>query len=164
MSVNDLLQFRAVAVHNQGRIQDFFKKGVVSMRVQRQTSQGQRNGRGRVGEGLRVRVTSEYVDFLFWISEEFEVLFISSLPRRLHGDHCEIRESLLSRCLQTLIRRRWMLEKSSSSKSPIASKRLFGSFSSVDCLSAFHLRTSFPFFWGNEMSFSHYAFFFIIQL
>ena len=103
------------------------------MRVQRQTSQGQRNGRGRVGEGLRVRVTSEYVDFLFWISEEFEVLFISSLPRRLHGDHCEIRESLLSRCLQTLIRRRWMLEKSSSSKSPIASKRLFGGFSSVDC-------------------------------
>ena len=122
-------------------------------------------GMEEVGEGLELGLRRNMqISVLFWISEEFEVLFISSLPRRLHGDHCEIRESLLSRCLQTLTRRRWMLEKSSSSKSPIASKRLFGSFSSVDCQSAFHLRTSFPFLWGNEMSFSHYAFFFIIQL
>ena len=46
---------------------------------------------------------SEYVDFFIWISEESEVLFISRLPRRLHGDHYEIRGSLFSRCLQTLL-------------------------------------------------------------
>ena len=84
----------------------FFQKGFVSMRVQ-----GKRpaKGMGEVGlEGgggrVTVRVMSEYVDFLIWISEEFEVLFISRrLPRRLHGDHCKIRESLFGTCLQTLL-------------------------------------------------------------
>ena len=136
---------------------------------------------------------SEYVDFFIWILEEFEVLFMSRLPRRLHGDHWEIRESLFSRCLQDIVdlgqvlirfisendrpasafvigrvqemtRRRWMLGKASSSQSPIANKKLFGSSLSVDCQSVFHLCTSFPSDLGNEMSFSQYAFYCIIQL
>ena len=49
------------------------------------------NGRGGVGRRVRVRVMSEYVDLFIWISEEFEVLFISRLSRRLHGNNCEIR-------------------------------------------------------------------------
>ena len=74
--------------------------------------QGKRpaKGLGEVGlEGggggrVTVRVMSEYVDFFIWISEEFEVLFIPRrLPRRLHGDHCKIRESLFGTCLQTLL-------------------------------------------------------------
>ena len=73
--------------------------------------QGKRlaKGMGEVGlEGgggrVTVRVMSEYVYFFIWISEEFEVLFISRrLPRRLHGDHCKIRESLFGTCLQTLL-------------------------------------------------------------
>ena len=57
-----------------------------------------------MGGRVRVRVMSEYVDFFIWISEEFEVLLISGrLPRQLHGDRCTIRESLFSRCLQTLL-------------------------------------------------------------
>ena len=65
-----------------------------------------------------------------------------------------------------MTRRWWMLGKASSSQSPIASIRLFGSTLSVDCQSVFHLRTSFPRDLGNEMSFSQYmyAFYFIIQL
>ena len=58
----------------------------------------------------------------------------------------------------------WMLGKASSSQSPIASKRLFGSTLSVDCQSVFHLRTSFSRDLGNEMSFSQHAFYFIIKL
>ena len=50
-----------------------------------------------------------------------------------------------------------MLGKAFSSKSPIASKRLFGSSLSVDCQSVLHLRTSFPRDLENQMSFSHYA-------
>ena len=84
----------------------FFQKGLVSMRVQ-----GKRPAKGMGEVGLEggppphtVRVMSEYVDFFIWISEEFEVLFISRrLPRRLHGDHCKIRESLFGTCLQTLL-------------------------------------------------------------
>ena len=56
-----------------------------------------------------------------------------------------------------------VLGKASSSKSPIASKRSFGSSLSVDCQTVFHLRTSFPRDLGNEMFFSHYDFYFIIQ-
>ena len=58
----------------------------------------------------------------------------------------------------------WMLGKASSSQSPIASKRLFGSTLSVDCQSVFHLRTSFSRDLENEMSFSQHAFYFIIKL
>ena len=49
------------------------------------------NARGGVRRRVKVRVMSEKVDLFIWIPEEFEVLFISCLPRRLHGDHCEIR-------------------------------------------------------------------------
>ena len=66
--------------------------------------------------------------------------------------------------VQEMSRRRWMLGKASSSQSSIASKRLFGSSLSADCQSVFHLGTSFPRDLGNEMSFSQYAFYFIIQL
>ena len=45
----------------QGRIQNFFKEGVVSR--SRQTSQGLGNGGGGGGRG-RVKVMFEYVDFL----------------------------------------------------------------------------------------------------
>ena len=79
-----------------------FKKRACKYESSGQTSQGQRNGRGGMGGRLRVKVMSEYVDFFIWISEELEVLFISRrLPRRLHGDHCKIRESIFSRCLRT---------------------------------------------------------------
>ena len=42
----------------QGRIQDFFKKGVVSMRVQGKRPRGKGMGEGRV--------MFEYVDFLYF--------------------------------------------------------------------------------------------------
>ena len=80
----------------------FFQKGACKYESSGQTFQGQRNGRGGMGERVRVRVMSEHVDFFIWISEEFEVIFISGrLPRQLHGDHCTIRESLFSFCLET---------------------------------------------------------------
>ena len=46
-----------------------------------------------------------------------------------------------------------MFGKASSSQTPSANKRLFGSSLSADCqLSVFHLRTSFPRDLRNEMS------------
>ena len=99
------LAFPFVVSHGSGG-STIFSKGACKYESSGQTS-GQRNGRGGIGGGrgrVTVRVMSEYVDFFIWISEEFEVLFISRrLPRRLHGDHCKIRESLFGTCLQTLL-------------------------------------------------------------
>ena len=56
--------------------------------------------------------------------------------------------------VQATTRRRWMFGKASSSQTPSANKRLFGSSPSVHCQSVFHLRTSFPRDLGHRMSFS----------
>ena len=56
--------------------------------------------------------------------------------------------------VQAVIRRRWMFGKASSSQSPNANERLFGSFLSVGCQSVCHLSTSRPRDLGNGLSFS----------
>ena len=59
-----------------------------------------------------------------------------------------------------------MFEKASSSQTPSANMRLFGSSLSVDCQSVFLLRTSFPsgFEKWNVFFPEQHAFYFIIQL
>ena len=54
--------------------------------------------------------------------------------------------------VQAMTRRRWMFGKASSSQAPSASKRLFGSYLSVDFQSVFRLLTSFPRHLGSGMS------------
>ena len=115
----------------------FFQKGACKYESSGQTFQGQGNGRGGMGGRVRVRVMSEHVDFFIWISEEFEVIFISGrLPRQLHGDHCTIRESLFSFCLEAPY---------------LLTDRVFSIY-----VPHFHL--------GNELCSSQYASYFVIQL
>ena len=167
----------------QWRIRNFFKKGVVSMRAQGKRPRAKGMGEVGWGEGLEL---AGYV----WICRFFHLDFrgiggtihISSTStvawwslrdqriafQQVSSDIVDLEQVLIrfieenDRSASALVIDR-VLGKASSSKSPIASKRSFGSSLSVDCQTVFHLRTSFPRDLGNEMFFSHYDFYFIIQ-
>ena len=164
---------------------EFFQKGGCKYESSRQTSQGQRNGRGGVGWGEGLELAGYvwicrffHLDFRgIWgtihISSTSTVAWWSLRDQRIafqqvSSDIVDLEQVLIrfidenDRSASALVIGR-VLGKASSSKSPIASKRSFGSSLSVDCQTVFHLRTSFPRDLGNEMFFSHYDFYFIIQ-